>query len=98
MTRREVLVEGLEASFEYSTAKLPRMNARVDHLLDEALALEPDERSALVAALLDSLDGEDEATVTKAWAEEIRQRKDELRSRAATALPWAEARARLTNL
>ena len=74
------------------------MNARVDHLLDEALALEPDERSALVVALMDSLDGEDEATVTKAWAEEIRRRKDELRTRAATAVPWAEARARLTGL
>jgi putative addiction module component (TIGR02574 family) len=91
-------MEGLEASFEYGADKLPAMNARVDHLLDEALALGPDERSALVVALLDSLDGEDEATVTKAWADEIRQRRDELRSGAATAVPWAEARARLTAL
>jgi putative addiction module component (TIGR02574 family) len=74
------------------------MNARVDHLLDEALALEPDERSALVVALLDSLDGEDETTTTKAWAEEIRRRRDELRSGAATAVPWEEARARLNAL
>ena len=91
-------MEGLEASFEDGTDKLRPMNARVDHLLDEALALEPDERSALVVALLDSLDGEDEATVTKAWADEIRRRKDELRSGAASAVPWAEARARLTAL
>ena len=74
------------------------MNARVDHLLDEALASEPDERSTLVVALLDSLDGEDEATVAKTWAEEIRQRKDELRSGASTVVPWAEARAPLTAL
>ena len=74
------------------------MNARIDHLLDEALALEPDERSALVVALLDSLDGEDETTTTKAWAEEIRRRRDELRSGAATAVPWEEARARLNTL
>jgi putative addiction module component (TIGR02574 family) len=91
-------MEGLEASFECGTDKLLAMNARIDHLLDEALALEPDERSALVVALLDSLGGEDEATVTKAWADEIRQRKGELRSGAATAVPWAEARARLTAL
>jgi len=91
-------MEWLEASFEDGTDKLPPMNARVDHLLDEALALEPDERSALVVALLDSLDGEDEATVTKAWADEIRQRKDELRSGAASTVPWADARARLTAL
>jgi len=91
-------MEGLEASFEDGTDRLPHMNARVDHLLDEALALEPDERSALVVALLDSLDVEDEATITKAWSDEIRRRKDELRSGAASAVPWAEARARLTAL
>jgi putative addiction module component (TIGR02574 family) len=74
------------------------MNARVDHLIDEALALAPDERSAVVVALLDSLDGEDDATIGKAWADEIRQRKNALRSGAAQAVPWAEARARLSSL
>ena len=56
-------MKGLEASFEDSADRLQRMNARVDHLLDEALALWPDERSALVVALLDSLDGEDKSSV-----------------------------------
>jgi putative addiction module component (TIGR02574 family) len=74
------------------------MNARVDHLIDEALALAPDERSALVLALLDSLDGEDEAVVAKAWADEIRQRKSELRAGATRAAPWDEAKARLSHL
>jgi len=74
------------------------MNARVDHLIDEALALDPSERSAVVIALLDSLDGEDEASVAKAWADEIRQRKSDLRSGATQAVPWAEARARLSAL
>ena len=78
--------------------KLRRMNARVDHLLDEALALEPDERSALAVALLDSVDGEDEAAVAKAWGDEIRRRKGELRSDEAVAVPWAQVRARLTAL
>lgn len=74
------------------------MNARVDHLIDEALALAPDERSAVVLALLDSLEGEDEATVSKAWAEEIRRRRSELRSGAARAVPWDQAKARLSAL
>lgn len=74
------------------------MNARVDHLLTEVLTLAAEERSALAVALLDSLDGEDEATVAKAWAEEIRQRKNDLRSGAAKAVPWTEARVRLTGL
>lgn len=74
------------------------MNARVDHLIDEALARAPDERSAVVFALLDSLDGEDEGTVGAAWVEEIRLRKSELRSGAARAVPWQEAKARLDAL
>ncbi|MCL1961790.1 MAG: addiction module protein [Desulfovibrionaceae bacterium] len=74
------------------------MNARLNHLFDEALALAPDERSALMVALLDSLGGEDAAAVGKTWADEIRQRKAALRSGAAQAVPWAEARARLSAL
>lgn len=77
------------------------MNARIDHLIDEALLLAPDERSAVVLALLDSLDsldGEDEATVAESWANEIRQRKSELRSGAAKPVPLAEARSRLSAL
>lgn len=79
-------------------ARLILMNAHVDHLIDEALALAPDERSAVVLALIESLDGEDEATVAKAWADEIRQRKIDLRSGATHATPWTEARARLNAL
>ncbi len=74
------------------------MNARMNHLIDEALALAPDERSALVLALLDSLDGEDDACVASAWADEIRQRKKALLSGATHAVLWAEARARLRAL
>lgn len=91
-------MKGLRARCQAETARLPAMNARVDHLIDEALALAPDERSAVVIALLDSLDGEDEATVARAWADEIRQRKSDLRSGAAQAVPWAEARSRLNVL
>lgn len=80
------------------TARLCVVNAHVTHLIDEALALAPDERSAVVVALLDSLDGESEAAAAKAWAEEIRLRRSELRSGAAQVAPWAEARARLKAL
>ena len=74
------------------------MNARVDHLIDEALALASDERSAVALALLDSLEGEDEATVSDVWAEEIRLRREGLRSGASQPVPWAEARGRLSKL
>jgi putative addiction module component (TIGR02574 family) len=74
------------------------MNARVDHLIDEALALPPHERSAVALALLDSLGGEDEGTVSAAWAEEVRRRRQGLRSAAVRAVPWDEAKARLSAL
>jgi putative addiction module component (TIGR02574 family) len=74
------------------------MNARVDHLIDEALALPAEERSAVALALLDSLGGEDEAAVSQAWAEEVRRRRQELRSGAVRTVPWEEAKARLSAL
>lgn len=74
------------------------MNFRVAQLIDQALALAPSERLEVVVALIDSLDGHAEATVAKAWADEIRLRKSDLRSGAAQSVPWAEARARLSAL
>jgi len=74
------------------------MNARVDHLLDEALGLPTDERSALVVALLDSLEGSDDATVSEAWRAELTRRRAELRAGQVRAVPWADAKARLGSL
>ena len=74
------------------------MNARVDQVMADALSLAPEERSAVVVALLDSLDGSDDTAVAEAWAEEIRRRKNDLLSGATQAVPWAEARARLSAL
>lgn len=61
-------------------------------LLREALKLSPEERAALAASLLNSLnDGVDEG-VEAAWAAEIARRLGELDSGQVTPLPWAEAR------
>lgn len=51
------------------------MNSHLDHVVDEALALIPQERSAVLLALLDSLEGDDESVVSNAWVAEIAQRK-----------------------
>lgn len=71
------------------------MNARVDQLLAEALGLPADERSALVVALLDSIEGSADASVSEAWRAEIRQRRQALAAGAVKAAPWLEAKARL---
>jgi putative addiction module component (TIGR02574 family) len=74
------------------------MNARVDHLLDEALELPTEERSALVVALLDSLDGNPDASLSEAWREEVRKRRLALHAGTVKAVPWADVKARLTLL
>lgn len=79
-------------------ARLLRMNAHVDHILDEALGLPPDERSALAVALLDSLEGCGDSSITEAWRQEIRARQAALRAGTAKPVSWAEARARLSAL
>ena len=89
---------GIELAYRRTgaAARLPDMNARVDHLLDEALGLPTEERSALVVALLDSLEGADDAAVSDAWRAEVTRRRAELRAGVTHALPWAEAKARLS--
>lgn len=74
------------------------MNARVDHLLHEALELPDDERSALVVALLDSIEGSADPSISEAWRDEVRNRRKALRDGSIQATPWAEAKARLTAL
>ena len=68
------------------------MNARVDHILDEALALPDDERSAVAAALLDSLENADPTAVSEAWRAEIKRRRDELRAGHVRPIPWTEVK------
>ena len=72
------------------------MNARVNHLLSEVLALPVEERSAVVAALIDSLAGTADASVSEAWKRELVKRREALRSGDVQAMPWEETRARLS--
>jgi putative addiction module component (TIGR02574 family) len=80
------------------SARLFRMKAHVDQILDEALGLPPDERSALTVALLDSLEGSDDTSITDAWRQEIKARQAALRAGTLKAVSWAEAKARLSAL
>ncbi len=79
-------------------ATLLDMNTHVDHILDEALGLPPDERSALTVALLDSLEGSDDSSIAEVWRQEIRARQAALRAGTVSAVSWTEARARLSAL
>jgi putative addiction module component (TIGR02574 family) len=71
------------------------MNARTDALLHEALRLSAQERSAVAAALIDSLEDGDEASVRQAWRAELLRRQEALRAGASQPDPWTEARTRI---
>ncbi|HEX2894291.1 MAG TPA: addiction module protein [Marmoricola sp.] len=73
------------------------MTARLDELAQAALALQPDERAALVSELLSSLEptDADPTEVDAAWAEEVTRRADDLRSGAAAGETWEGVRARI---
>jgi hypothetical protein len=61
------------------------MNLHVDRLLAELLCLTADERSAVAAVLIDSLEGADEVAVPA--RAELQRRREALRSAAAVAKP-----------
>jgi hypothetical protein len=75
------------------------MNARIHHLLDEMLALEQSEPSALLLALLDSHeDDEPSDEVQEAWKQMAQKRLAALDRGETVAVPWEEAKARILAL
>ena len=72
------------------------MNARVELVLEDVLRLSAEERSAVVAALIDSLETSNEESVAQAWRTELLRRRRELRAGEVQAAPWSEVRARLS--
>lgn len=72
------------------------MNARVQELMDAVLGLPAEERSAVAAALIDSLEGPGDPSVSEAWRGELRRRLEALRSGTVKPESWADARARLS--
>ncbi len=91
------LTEGLGgAAGVRMDAMLWPMNARVDHVLEDVLRLSAEERSAVAAALIDSLETGDEGSVAEAWRAELLGRRADLRAGLVQGAPWAEVRARMS--
>ena len=90
------LSEGLGGAGGAMDAMLCLMNARVDHVLEDVLRLSAEERSAVAAALIDSLETGDEGSVAEAWRTELLRRRTELRAGAVKSAPWSEVRARMS--
>jgi putative addiction module component (TIGR02574 family) len=64
-------------------------------VLEEALALTPEQRLDLAAELLASVDGDPPEMWEAAWRTELDERMHEVETGVVRAVPWAEARARL---
>jgi putative addiction module component (TIGR02574 family) len=71
------------------------MSKRSDRLLEEALALTPEERADVAATLLESLDEQEDDGVEEAWAREIERRIQDVESGRVKTVPWSEVRRRL---
>jgi putative addiction module component (TIGR02574 family) len=71
------------------------MGQSVPQLFDAALALDEDDRAALVARLVESLDGPVDTDAESAWAAEISRRLERIGADTARSIPMDEAVARL---
>ncbi|AUX47596.1 hypothetical protein SOCE26_091180 [Sorangium cellulosum] len=69
----------------------------VENVLVAALRLSAEDRAAVAAALIQSLDEPEQTTeeVEAAWAEEIQQRLADVDAGVVTPVPWPEARRRI---
>ncbi|MFZ0815706.1 MAG: addiction module protein [Candidatus Sulfotelmatobacter sp.] len=72
------------------------MSPEVDELLKKAMALPPDERGALAASLIDSLEeaSEPDLDVEAAWQLEVVRRMEEIESGKVKPIPWLEVKRR----
>jgi len=72
---------------------LSLVNACVDHVLEDILRLYAEDRSAVEAALIDSVEISEEGAVVEAWRTELLRRRQEPRARVVQPAPWSEVRA-----
>lgn len=71
------------------------MTRNTERLLDEALRLPEGDRAELAAKLIESLDGEPDADVDAAWAEEIERRCAAVDAGDAVTSDWEAVRSRI---
>ena len=68
------------------------MAAHAQEILDAALKLNDQEKAAIAASLIESLDPDYDEGCDEAWAGEIAKRMRDLDSGQVKTVPWSEAR------
>ena len=72
------------------------MKENITDILKQALRLPPEARAALAGSLLESLDEPLDRDAESAWEAEVASRVREIDEGKVTLIPWAEARARIS--
>ena len=74
------------------------MSTAAKEIIEAALKLDPGERELIADALWDSIErGDDEASVEKAWDEEVARRANELDEGRAELVDWESVKARIAS-
>jgi putative addiction module component (TIGR02574 family) len=68
------------------------MGPKAQKVLEAALELPENERTDVLGALIESLDGVPEEGVEEAWSAEIKRRIDEVESGAVKTIPWDQVK------
>lgn len=68
------------------------MASDMEEILNAALKLNDQDKAAIAASLIDSLDPDYDDGCEEAWAAEVAKRARELDSGEVKAVPWSEAR------
>lgn len=71
------------------------MGAAAEKLLHDVLALPEDERVAVAAGIIASLDGVPDANWDETWLAELDRRLDAAKTRGEAGTDWSEVRARI---
>jgi putative addiction module component (TIGR02574 family) len=74
----------------------PELSNEASDLLRRALGLPAEARAALANSLLESIDDAVDASAEEEWGQEIARRIQELDSGSVKAIPWTEAKRRIS--
>jgi putative addiction module component (TIGR02574 family) len=64
-------------------------------IIEDALTLPPEDRARVAAALIESLDADEDPDAERAWATEIERRVERVLAGESQGAPWEEVRERL---
>jgi putative addiction module component (TIGR02574 family) len=69
-----------------------------NQILEQALTLSEDQRAAIAASLLQSLDAEIDPESETHWDAEIKRRLDEIDNGTVELIPWSEIRSKIQKI